>query len=211
MKLQTTMIALALAAPLSFASAQACIGSIAAPPPQTNNYTVSGLVDFVEDNTVTGARLSFTRNSQKSGTTTVHAGLRSFSAGGTSVKSLDLQMASGLRQQAANDRLCVVAGIDIFNFDDSDFSTNNVYLGFGIGTETMASTTVLVPYGSAGLNIFSPPSSIGGDQVYSAYYDLGVGARLGDRLTATLSVRGTTQENSQNVMRIVVAYPFGPR
>lgn len=211
MKLQTTMIALALVAPVSVASAQACIGSIAPPPAQTNNYTVSGLVDFVEDNTVTGARLSFTRNSSKSGTTTIHAGLRSFDAGGTSVKSLDLQMASGVPGQTANDRLCVVAGIDVFNFDDSEFSTNTVHLGLGVGTETMAGTTVLVPYGSLGLNIFSPPSSVGGDQVYSAYYDLGVGARLGDRLTATLSVRGTTQENSQNVMRFVVAYPFGPR
>lgn len=209
MQLRYSLLALLALAPLSLAEAQTCLGSVAsAQAPGGRNFVVAGVADFVEGTNTLGGRIGFLRNVEPGRDVAVHLGVRSFSAGGTSVISADYQLAGEIRRSADRTRsTCILGGVDAINLNDADNGFINMYVGPSYGRVIQQGTTTLVPFGLAAANLSSAGESETGE--FSVFGEIGVGVRLNGGLTATGSVRRSFQDGAVNVLRILVAYPLG--
>lgn len=209
MHLRYSLLVALVLAPLALAEAQTCLGTVAAGSTRgARSFVVAGVADIVENANTFGGRVGFLRNTPGDRDVALHLGVRSFSAGGSSVVSVDYQGSGELySSEDGTKSACAVLGVDAINVSDADNGFINMYLGPSYGWEIKQGNTMLVPFGLAAANLSSAGESETGE--FSVFGEVGIGVRLNGGLTATGSVRRSFQDGAVNVLRILVAYPIG--
>lgn len=189
-------------------SAQACLGSVKRPTVGLKQMNVAGTFDIASGANTIGGRLGLFSKQAAFG----HVGVRSTSAGGSSIISADIEGGGELiKSDNESKSLCGLVSIDAVNLSDSDNGAAIVTFGVAYGTAIPQGESSIVPYGRVGVAI----SSVGADPAAegSAYGVLegGVGYRLPTGLSVKGSLLTSTQSGSSVVARFVVTYPFGAK
>ena len=211
MNLRAPLLALLVASPLAMAEAQSCLGSFALAPTGQGNFYVAGVVDSDEDVQGTGVRLGYVKNTPKAGPAAFHVGYRTFDAGfGVSIDNLDLQFAAGLPGKSTLAKAtCLVFGFDAVNISDADNGFLDTYIAGSFGRDFPVGSVSLVPFATLGVNGSSAGDSDAGE--WAPLSEFGLGLRIGNRFTATLSARSIHDDAERSFIRFVAAFPFGAR
>lgn len=210
MNLRLPLLALLVASPMAVAAAQACVGSFALPPSGATNFYISGQVDATDIADGSGLRLGVVTNNQKAGAFNFHFGYRTYTYDfGSETSAIDLNFLGGFPGKSALSRAgCFVVGLDA-EFDENDSGIMDTYVGMSFGHDFILGPVALVPFATIGLNGSTVIDTE--EEEYSGLSEIGLGFRLGNRLTATVSSRTIHSDFERNVTRLVVAFPFGSR
>lgn len=210
MNLRLPLFALLVASPIAIAEGQNCIGSFALPPAGRGNFYVGAQIHQADEAEATGARVGYVLSNKKSGAFGLHMGVRTASSDfGTDAQLFDLQFLAGFPGRSALSRsTCLVFGLDGDVSEDGN-GAMDTYYAVSFGHDFAVGPVAMVPFLSLGFNGYT--DDFMDDYEYSGLSELGLGFRLGNRLTATISSRTIYSDFERTLTRLVVSYPFGAR
>lgn len=208
------LVGLLLVASSTAAAAQACIGSVARPS-SGSRKNVAATADLVSDANTFGARFGTVSNAGGRAVP-AHVGVRSLSAAGTSILSVDVEFGMDfLKSENESNSFCGLVNVDLVNLTDADNGAAVVNFGFAYGKAIPAGSAAVVPFGRVGVALNSATASTNAIET-SEFDTFGlIEAGLGIRMQSGLSLKGSlyqsTLEGSTSVLRLVATYPFGSR
>ena len=140
----------------------------------------------------------------------MHLGARTFDDDfGNSAQYVDLQFLTGFPGKSPFSRsTCVVFGLDGDVSEDGN-SSIDTYYALSFGHDFVFGQLAVVPFATLGFNGYTDDTME--DYEYSGLSELGLGFRIGSRVTATLSSRTIHSEFERTLTRFVVALPLGAR
>lgn len=188
--------------------AQACLGSVKRPSAKQKQFNVAGTFDIASGANTIGARAGLYENAKVFG----HLGVRSTSAGGSSIISGDFELGGEIiKADDESKSLCGVVNLDAINLSDGDNGTAIVSFGVAYGKAIPQGDASIVPFGRVGVAVSSRGATPTDEGSAYGVLEGGVGYRLPTGLSLKGSLLTSTQSGSNVAVRLVVTYPFGAK
>jgi hypothetical protein len=209
MTVRRSLLALAALVAPSLATAQACLGGIAPPNPNSNLTFAGGTLDIVANANAFGGRIGMASNGNNR-EMSIYLGARSINGGGSSILAVDFGYGMDFTRSERR-HVCAFVGVDMVNLSDADNGYADVPFGIAFGStiKSASGSTTFVPFGVVAGNLNSASESELGE--FSAWVEGGVGFRVGGGLTFTPSMRQSFRTGAEPVIRLLVMFPLSSK